>query len=166
MQSCDMNLVLTLPLYAIHFGSDAISNFNHGDVLTNILCIIGIVVAYVADTELREFVLHNEFLRSKRRRVMPILDTGLWRLSRHPNYFGEQLWWWSLGLFGCICGEKWTLVGALFNSLVMAEVTRMTEARMAAPKHRREAWRAYCERTPVLFPKVFECDSEFSVKNA
>jgi steroid 5-alpha reductase family enzyme len=29
-----------------------------------------------------------------------VLDTGLWKYSRHPNYFGEQLFWFSLGMFG------------------------------------------------------------------
>lgn len=44
---------------------------------------------------------------------------GLWRYSRHPNYFGELLWWWGVGAFGAAAGQPWTLGGAAFNTLCM-----------------------------------------------
>lgn len=44
-----------------------------------------------------------------------ILDRGLWRYSRHPNYFGEVLLWWSVWLFGFAAnpGLGWTAIGPL-----------------------------------------------------
>ena len=44
-----------------------------------------------------------------------ILATGLWALSRHPNYFGEMLFWWGLFLFALAAGpgNAWTVAGAL-----------------------------------------------------
>ena len=83
---------------------------------------------------------------------MLILDTGLWSLSRHPNYFFEQLWWWSLVLFAG--GEWWTVIGTIFNSGVMIEVVRMTEERMSRDKKRVDEWKEYVKNTPVLFPKL------------
>ena len=52
------------------------------------------------------------------------------------------------------CGEPWTLVGAAFNSLVMAEVTVLTESRMTTTgsKERQAAYRDYADNTPVLVP--------------
>ena len=48
------------------------------------------VVQYSADSELYWF---------RRQRSNGVIDTGLWRYSRHPNYFGEILFWWGLYLF-------------------------------------------------------------------
>jgi steroid 5-alpha reductase family enzyme len=75
-----------------------------------------------------------------------------WRTSRHPNYFGEQLFWWSIAGFGLVCGEPWVAIGAAFNSTVLAAVTIMTERRMLAVPERRVAFEAYRQRTSVLIP--------------
>ena len=66
----------------------------------------GIAVEAVADRQLRRF------LRS-RRDPSDVLQTGLWRLSRHPDYFGEITFWWGLWLFGLAAdpGRAWTVVG-------------------------------------------------------
>jgi steroid 5-alpha reductase family enzyme len=54
------------------------------------------------------------FLRS-RKQPGQILDTGLWALSRHPNYFGEVLFWWGIYLFGLAANPAWwwTILGPL-----------------------------------------------------
>jgi steroid 5-alpha reductase family enzyme len=80
--------------------------------------------------------------------------TGLWRYSRHPNYVGEQLWWWGLGLYAVAAGQAWTLGGAAFNSVVLAAVTRMTEQRMLTcwPTARAALYRKYQQRTSVWLP--------------
>ena len=44
-----------------------------------------------------------------------ILKTGLWKYSRHPNYFGEVLFWWGLWVLGYSSSTelKWLIVGPL-----------------------------------------------------
>ena len=81
-----------------------------------------------------------------------LLDTGIWRYSRHPNYFGEQLFWWSIAGFGMVCGEPWTAIGTALNSCVLATVTVMTEHRMLDVPARREAYQGYRRRTSVWLP--------------
>ena len=61
---------------------------------------------------------------------VPILNTGLWKYSRHPNYFGEQLWWWSLALFAIQAGQWWAIAGTFLNSIVLHIVTDMTEGKV------------------------------------
>ncbi len=78
----------------------------------------------------------------------------MWRYSRHPNYFGEQLWWWSLGLFAANVGQPWALAGTAFNSACMVGVTRLTEARMLARPERAALYRGYQGRTSVWVPWV------------
>ena len=155
---------VTLPLWAIHFGPNCTVAFSIEDVIANCLCTIGIVVAYIADTELFEFMTANEMRVKLGKKKNLLLDDGIWSLSRHPNYFGEQLWWWSLAMFGVTCGSPWTIVGTLFNSAIMMEVTRMTEQRMltTGSEARRAAYKGYCARTPMLIP--YDVGRLFSTK--
>ena len=77
---------------------------------------------------------------------------GLWHHSRHPNYFFEQLFWWSLALFGANAGAPWVAVGALFNTACMAQVTRLTEERMLGRPEREILYREYVRKTSVWVP--------------
>ncbi|KAF2324967.1 hypothetical protein GH714_021937 [Hevea brasiliensis] len=83
---------------------------------------------------------------------VPNLDRGLWCYSRHPNYFGEQLWWWGLVIFAWNLGHGWTFVGALINSLCLAYVTVLVEQRMLKQQYRAEAYRLYQKTTSVWIP--------------
>ena len=59
------------------------------------------------------------------------LTTGLWRFSRHPNFFFEQAQWWVLFLFGAIAAGsllQWTIAGPLLLTLLFIGSTRFTES--------------------------------------
>ncbi|MGB5219978.1 MAG: DUF1295 domain-containing protein, partial [Polyangiales bacterium] len=66
-----------------------------------------ITIETVADQQLVAF--------SKVKRPGEIIKTGLWRYSRHPNYFGELTFWWGLYLFGLAADPSyvWTIVGPI-----------------------------------------------------
>ena len=76
-----------------------------------------------------------------------VMDRGLWSLSRHPNYFGEVLFWWGLWLFGLAADPSWwwTIVGpaamtALFLGISVPMMDRHLLARhpqYAGPMKRR-----------------------------
>ncbi|CAL9163576.1 uncharacterized protein C594.04c-like [Musa acuminata AAA Group] len=140
---------ICLPMYAIH-SSD--KPWNIWDSLATVACLSGIVIAYFADTQLYEFVSKNETLSKHGAPSVPNLDTGIWRYSRHPNYFGEQLWWWSLFVYAWNVGQGWMFIGPLVNSLCLAYVTVLVEQRMLKKDHRAEAYREYQRRTSVWIP--------------
>lgn len=94
----------------------------------------------------------NEKLKEEGKPMVANLDEGLWYYSRHPNYFGEQLWWWGLGIFGWNLGFTWAFVGALVNSLCLAYVTILVERKMLKMEYRVEAYKMYQKRTSVWVP--------------
>ncbi|MBW2423733.1 MAG: DUF1295 domain-containing protein [Deltaproteobacteria bacterium] len=140
---------ITLPFWAIAFRD---IDFIGLDVAFFLLAGLGIAIARAADRQLDGFMRQNAARRQRGEKKIPVLDRGIWSTSRHPNYFGEQLFWWSIAGFGLVCGEPWVAIGAAFNSTVLAAVTIMTERRMLAVPERRVAFEAYRQRTSVLIP--------------
>ncbi|CAL1398816.1 unnamed protein product [Linum trigynum] len=151
---------ICLPMYIIHTVDKPLNVWDFAAVA---VCLTGIVVAYFADTQLHEFVTRNEVLEGLGKPKVPNLDRGMWSYSRHPNYFGEQLWWWGLALFAWNLGHGWASAGALVNSLCLAYVTVLVERRMLEQEYRAEAYRLYQKTTSVWIPWVKS--SAFAVKD-
>eukprot|EP01088_Endostelium_zonatum_P009147 TRINITY_DN2234_c0_g2_i1.p1 TRINITY_DN2234_c0_g2~~TRINITY_DN2234_c0_g2_i1.p1 ORF type:complete len:345 (+),score=43.67 TRINITY_DN2234_c0_g2_i1:65-1099(+) len=144
---------LTLPMWAVNLSPSARDRpFGVIDVILIVTALIGITVAYFADTQLRNFILQNEAIEKNGGKKNRLLDTGVWYYSRHPNYFGEQLFWWSMAGFGFLSGEWWTVAGTVINSIVLAVVTGMVEQRMLRDKSREELYKRYQRTTSVLIP--------------
>jgi len=133
-------------------SSQSIPSFDVWDAMIVALCLAGILIAYFADTQLHAFMAANEKLEKQGKPKVLILNTGLWYYSRHPNYFGEQLWWWGLSLFSIRMGQWYMAAGTLINSLVLATVTVMVEQRMLDKPARKQAFLNYKRTTSVLIP--------------
>lgn len=138
-----------LPLYVVHSVEEGLKLW---DLVAIFVCGCGIGMAYFADTQLHEFVSRNRKLKMSGKSLVPILEEGLWRYCRHPNYFGEQLWWWGLGILGWGLGQRWSLAGALLNTICLAYVTKLVEDRMVKQHYRAEAYRQYQKTTSVWIP--------------
>lgn len=83
-----------------------------------------------------------------------VMDRGLWRYSRHPNYFGETCFWWGLGALAVAVGgasAAWALLGPALLTFLLLKVSGapMLEADLGA---RSPAYREYIARTPAFFP--------------
>ncbi|KAK4750011.1 hypothetical protein SAY87_027460 [Trapa incisa] len=147
-----------LPLYVVHSVDKPLSIW---DFVAVLFTVAGITMAYFADTQLHDFVIQNEKLKEMGKPVVVNLESGLWHYSRHPNYFGEQLWWWGLVIFAWNLGEGWTFVGSLVNSLCLVYVTVLVEHRMLRRSYRAEAYKLYQRTTSVWFP-WFKASSELA----
>lgn len=80
-----------------------------------------------------------------------VCDRGLWRYTRHPNYFGDALLWWGLGLFGASVGAWITLLGPALMTFLLVRVSgvALLEKDIA---ERRPAYRDYIRRTSAFLP--------------
>ena len=81
-----------------------------------VLAAFGCVFEAVADRQLERFKKEPD----SRGRV---LDTGLWRYSRHPNYFGECCVWWGFGLMALGAGAWWGLASPLLMTGLLLKVS-------------------------------------------
>lgn len=100
-----------------------------------------------------EAVGDNQLARFKRdpANAGRVLDTGLWRYTRHPNYFGDMLVWWGLYLVAVASGGWWTIFSPLLMSLFLARVSGVT----LLERHLQESrpgYSDYARRTSALIP--------------
>ncbi len=109
--------------------------------------LVGLVFEAVGDAQLAAY-------RSDENRP-PILDTGLWGWTRHPNYFGDACIWWGIWLAGgAASGPIAALVTlpaplAMTWFLTVVSGVRLTERRMAD----RPGWAEYAATTPMFLPR-------------
>ena len=80
-----------------------------------------------------------------------VMDRGLWRYTRHPNYFGECLVWWGFYLFAVPTGAWWTIVGPLLLTFLLLKVSGVALLEQTIVE-RRPAYRAYMARTNAFIP--------------
>ena len=81
-----------------------------------------------------------------------VLDSGLWRYTRHPNYFGDATMWWGIYLIAASTPGGWlTVPGPALMTLLLVRVSGVTllEKGLEASK---PDYRAYVARTPAFFP--------------
>ena len=133
-----------LPLYAA-LGPGA-RPLNLLDLAACVVTAAAIAIEAIADAQLRRFRLRGD------RQPDEIMAEGLWARSRHPNYFGEMLFWWGLWLFAVAAGPQhaWTGVGALAITLMFRLVSlRLLETRML---ERRPAYAARIRSLPAFVP--------------
>lgn len=105
----------------------------------------GLVIETAADLQLTRFRADST-LRGT------VLNTGLWRYSRHPNYFGELCVWW--GIFLVACAAPWgftTVIGPLAYTYLIVNVTgqRTLDKKMAREK---PGYAHYMATTSGLLP--------------
>jgi steroid 5-alpha reductase family enzyme len=131
-----------LPLYPALALGDA--SFGAFDGLALALGLAAVSLELVADEQLHAF--------ARTKQPGEIMDQGLWRLSRHPNYLGEIGFWVSLWLFGLAAAPAfwWTGVGALsmIAMFVFASIPLLDER----SRERRPGFAEYEARTPALLP--------------
>lgn len=108
------------------------------------LWLAGLLCEAIADAQLARF----KRAPGNRGQVM---DRGLWRYSRHPNYFGEFLLWWGLGLVGLGAGVAWALLGPALLTVLLLRVSGVTLLE-AALRERRPAYVDYIRRTSAFIP--------------
>lgn len=103
----------------------------------------GLLFESVADLQLTRFKADNSN-RGK------ILTTGLWKYTRHPNYFGEAMVWWGLYIIALAAGHCWTIFSPILMTYLLMNVSgvSMLERTMKA----KPGYEDYMNRTNAFVP--------------
>ena len=83
-----------------------------------------------------------------------VMDRGFWRYTRHPNYFGDTVVWWSFFLLALATGAWWAAVGSLAMTFFIIKVSgvALTDRNMAGSGSSREGYEEYVRRTNAFIP--------------
>jgi steroid 5-alpha reductase family enzyme len=108
------------------------------------LAAFGIAYESIADRQLARFL--SESGSSGR-----VMDRGLWRYSRHPNYFGECCVWWGLYAIAAGAGGAWTIFAPVLMTFLLLRVSGVTLLEKDIVE-RRPGYRAYVRRTNAFLP--------------
>jgi steroid 5-alpha reductase family enzyme len=114
------------------------------DALGLAVAAAGLLVEAVADAQMARFRADP----GNRGRVM---DQGLWRFSRHPNYFGECCLWWGLWLVAVAAGAWWTVLSPLLMTVLLLKVSGVPLLEQDLGRHR-PGYAEYVRRTPAFVP--------------
>lgn len=110
--------------------------------------IFGFIFESVSDAQLKAF-------KNNPKNKGNVMTSGLWSLTRHPNYFGDFLVWWGFFFIAISSLDflmLWIIVGPLIMSYLLRFVSGvpLLEKRYAD----NEAYQAYASKTPIFFPSL------------
>jgi len=133
--------VISLPLAGAIAGEAPLGAF---DALGIVLWGAGVFFEAAGDWQLARF-------KRDPANAGRVMDRGLWRYTRHPNYFGDFCVWWGFYLIALSAGAWWTIVGPLIMSFLLLRFSgvRLLERDIG---ERRPAYAEYVRRTNAFFP--------------
>jgi steroid 5-alpha reductase family enzyme len=138
-------IILLIIISPIIFSSTVpVQNFSVATIVGIVLWGVGFFFQVVGDYQLKEF--------SKQRKSRDeIIQTGLWKYSRHPNYFGEILMWWSIYFIVLpVDNSWWFIISPITITYLLLYVSGvpLLEAKYKGNK----AFESYQQRTNAVFP--------------
>ena len=133
--------IISLPLVAAISGQSALGILDYAGVA---LFVVGLFFEAIGDMQLASF-------RKDPANAGKVLDTGLWRFTRHPNYFGNFTIWWGFFLIALSAGGWWTIVSPLLMSFLLLKVSGVALLEKDISKRRPE-YQQYIRRTNAFFP--------------
>lgn len=134
--------VISLPILPVLKSSQALGLL---DVLGIVLFLFGLVFESLADWQMSYFKARPD---SKGQ----VMDQGLWRYTRHPNYFGEFCVWWGFYLLALSAdASPWLLLSPLLMSFLLIKISGVPLLEKDLVD-RRLGYREYQKRTNCFFP--------------
>lgn len=134
-------IVVSLPVVVVMYSQGQL-NWLH--IIGALVWVVGLTIESIADRQLRRFV-QQPTNRGK------LLTTGLWGLSRHPNYFGEISLWWGIALMALGSSYGWLgLIGAALITYLIRYVSGVPLSEKSLSE--KSGWEKYRSSTRLLIP--------------
>lgn len=137
--------IIALPI--LHISNFSQSPINLIDVVGIIVWLIGFCFEAIADHQKKQF-------KSNPENKEKIMQSGLWSISRHPNYFGEILIWWGLWLISLSCARWYfSILSPLVITWLIIYVSGIPL--LEAKYKNNKAFEEYKKIVPKIIPKIF-----------
>jgi steroid 5-alpha reductase family enzyme len=133
--------IVAMPIQA---GPSSATPWHWLDALGIVIWTVGFLFETVGDLQLARF-------KSEPANRGQVMDRGLWRYTRHPNYFGDFLVWWGLYLIAAAGGAWWTVFSPVLMSILLLRVSGVALLEKSL-KSRTAGYEAYVRRTSSFFP--------------
>ena len=133
--------LISAPLHAAFRGSPELNAIDAAGIG---VVLFGLLFETIADWQLARF-------KNNPANTGKVMDLGLWRYTRHPNYFGECCVWWGFWLIAVAAGGAWTVFAPLLMTFLLLRVSGVTLLEKDIGE-RRPAYREYVQRTNAFFP--------------
>lgn len=114
------------------------------DGLAGLIWLIGFIFEAGGDLQLARF-------KSDPANKGKLLTSGLWRYTRHPNYFGDAVQWWAFYLLALAAGAWWTLLSPMLMTYLLLRVSGVTMLERSLEESK-PGYEAYTRRTSAFFP--------------
>jgi steroid 5-alpha reductase family enzyme len=142
-------LLVSAPLI-IGLAAPATTEIGILPIIGALLWFIGFLFEAIADAQLNAFkVKIKEYDGPYEQK--PVMDQGLWKYSRHPNYFGNACMWWGIGLVALVAPYGWIgLIGSAYMNFCLVYLTG--KANNESHMKSRIAYQDYISRTSGFIP--------------
>jgi len=134
--------IISIPLLGAQYNSKP-ADLTLIDILAVFVWGIGFFFEAVGDWQLTRFVA-NPFNKGK------VLNTGVWRFTRHPNYFGDAVQWWGYYLLAFSAGGWWTIFSPILMTFLLRNVSGV--ALLEKSMISKPSYKEYIETTSAFFP--------------
>lgn len=135
--------LISAPLLGAMYSGNKIG-FGFIDLAGMVLWLTGFFFETVGDLQLAKF-------KSDTNNKGKVLNKGLWKYTRHPNYFGDSSVWWGYGLICLATGSYLPVLGTLLMTLFIIKVSGVALLEKTLKSDKPE-YREYAERTSAFIP--------------
>ncbi len=134
---------ISAPLFGVmHFSKT--NTIGILDIISILVWITGFLFETIGDYQLKRF-------KSDKKNQGEVLRTGLWKYTRHPNYFGDSMVWWGFGLFSIASGCYLAIVGPIIMTFLLMQVSGVSLLEKNLKKSKPE-YKEYIKQTNAFFP--------------
>ncbi len=139
--------LVSLPIQILIIQSEVI-NLNFISLIGVIVTFIGIIIESTADLQMSKF----KAIPNNKGKLM---DKGLWQFSRHPNYFGDSLFWWGIFIFSySYTSNLLIIISPIIMTYFLMRVSGVTLLERQL-RYKKEGYDEYINNTSsfILMPK-------------
>lgn len=133
--------IIAAPLVVVHESTRPVFWL---DFLSIFIWMIGFFFEAVGDAQLARF-------KSDPANKGKVMNTGVWRYSRHPNYFGDATQWWAFFLSAAAAGAWWTIFSPIIMTTLLMRVSAVTLLEKTL-REEKPGYKEYSETTSEFIP--------------